>query len=410
VVDLVRMNYEIASGQVFTSVVLPSVPGVASYPILLWDSASSAYDIPAGDATPGTAFTFAGGGVSQFQVAGIPPGSNLLQPGEPGEFVTGLSLSGTGSVNMMATPVQNVPSVEWIPVEYPNNVADSPRNCFGSGCGSVPYRYDISQYVVTNAQYAEFLNAKAASDPLGLYNPSMSTDTTNGGIAQSGTSGSFTYSVPSGFANQPVNYVSFYSALRFANWMNNGMGSGDTESGAYTLLGGTPVPSNAATITRNAGGKIFLPSENEWYKAAYYSPAGTYFAYPFGTSTITTCGVSFNGQQTNTANCNSAVGQVTIVGSYPASQSPFGTYDQGGDVAEWTDTIVSGNTAVRGASWSDPAGNLASSFLQSLPPTTATNTVGFRVVRVPAEASCGLGFEPLLILPALAWLRGRRRR
>ena len=56
------------------------------------------------------------------------------------------------------------------------------------------YDYWISKYEVTNAQYAELLNAKAASDPLGLYNTIMDGDATFGGITQSGVSGSYTYS------------------------------------------------------------------------------------------------------------------------------------------------------------------------------------------------------------------------
>ena len=48
----------------------------------------------------------------------------------------------------------------------------------------MPYAYYISKYEVTNAQYAEFLNAKAASDPLGLYNASMGSDATFGGITR----------------------------------------------------------------------------------------------------------------------------------------------------------------------------------------------------------------------------------
>ncbi len=138
------------------------------------------------------------------------------------------------------------------------------------------YDYLIGTYEVTNAQYAEFLNAKAASDPLGLYNTSMGDPSTNstfvghGGITRSGSSGSYSYSAIAGRGDMPVNYVSFYDSLRFANWLNNGQGSGDTETGAYTLLGGTAAPSNGMTVTRNAGATIFLTSENEWYKAAYY--------------------------------------------------------------------------------------------------------------------------------------------
>jgi sulfatase modifying factor 1 len=85
-----------------------------------------------------------------------------------------------------------------------------------------------------------------------------------GGITRSGVSGSFTYSAIAGRADMPVDFVSSYEALRFASWLNNGQGGGDTETGAYTLLGGTATPSNGTTVTRNACATIALASEDEW--------------------------------------------------------------------------------------------------------------------------------------------------
>jgi formylglycine-generating enzyme required for sulfatase activity len=41
----------------------------------------------------------------------------------------------------------------------------------------------------------------------------------------------------------------------------------------------------------------------------------------------------------NSANCNFAVGASTNVGAYALSDSPYGTYDQGGNVSEWNETI-----------------------------------------------------------------------
>src|SRR5213083_2600604 len=153
-------------------------------------------------------------------------------------------------------------TIDWTPVGNPGNDSDYIRGYVGA----VGYAYSIDKYEVTNAQYVAFLNAKAAdnADPLGLYNLSMGSGF--GGIKRSGSSGAYTYSAIAGRGDMPVNFVSFYDALRFANWMNNGQGSGDTETGAYTLLGGTATPSNGA-VTRNAGASIFLTSENEWYKA-----------------------------------------------------------------------------------------------------------------------------------------------
>src|SRR6266542_693454 len=132
-------------------------------------------------------------------------------------------------------------TVQWVPVGNAGNAAD-----LATGYGAVTSSYFIGKYEVTNSQYAAFLNSKAASDPLGLYNGSMGLNSM-GGIVRSGGGGEggYTYSAKSGYENQPVVYVGWYDAVRFANWMNNGQGNGDTESGAYTLVGGTAVPSNS---------------------------------------------------------------------------------------------------------------------------------------------------------------------
>ena len=55
--------------------------------------------------------------------------------------------------------------------------------------------------------------------------------------------------------NKPVNYVSWYDSVRFANWLNNGQGSGDTESGAYKLLGNSATPSNGLSVIRDPAAK-----------------------------------------------------------------------------------------------------------------------------------------------------------
>ena len=213
---------------------------------------------------------------------------------------------------LLASPGSAV-TMPWTPIGNPGNAADT------TGFGAVGYSYYIGTYEVTNAQYAEFLNAKAASDPLALYNtrmgdPSVGPSGNYGGITRGGNAGSYTYSAIAGRENLPVNCVSFNDALRFANWMNNGQGSSDTETGAYTLLGGTPVPSNYDTVTRNGGASILLTSENEWYKAAYYDgSSGSYFAFPAGSNSQTTC--STPTVTPNTANCGNAVGDLTPNGS-----------------------------------------------------------------------------------------------
>jgi formylglycine-generating enzyme required for sulfatase activity len=228
---------------------------------------------------------------------------------------------------------------------------------FNKSYGGVSYSYRIGTTEVTNAQYADFLNAKAASDPLGLYNANSSP---SGGITQSGVSGGFTYAIRANMGDKPVNGVSWYDSIRFANWLNNGQGTGDTETGAYTLgaLGAGGVPTNGDSITRNVGATWFLPSQDEWYKAAYYQPAAqggppeNYWIFATGVN-VSPAHANSVGDISNPGNNianytflagwngSGGEGNVTTVGSAgPLSQSFYGTSDQTGNVAEWNDTSV----------------------------------------------------------------------
>jgi len=86
------------------------------------------------------------------------------------------SLLAAALAALLATPASAV-TIDWVPVGNAGNAADTPSsNCYAASCGSVAYNYLISKYEVTNAQYAELLNAKAASDPFGLYDTSMGTN------------------------------------------------------------------------------------------------------------------------------------------------------------------------------------------------------------------------------------------
>jgi formylglycine-generating enzyme required for sulfatase activity len=206
-------------------------------------------------------------------------------------------------------------SVQLVTVGDPGNAPDTVvMNNGTSGYGSVPYVYQMGKYDVTVAQYCQFLDAVAASDAYGLYNSYMAPMSGNPlytgsmptvGIVQSGTPGGYTYSVsygagawspyvaynsslyPSALAaasDAPVFDVTWGDAARFCNWLQNGQptgaeGPGTTETGAYTLDGDT----TQYLETRNIGATCFLPSENEWYKAAFYKGGGTnagYWAYP----------------------------------------------------------------------------------------------------------------------------------
>jgi formylglycine-generating enzyme required for sulfatase activity len=292
--------------------------------------------------------------------------------------------------------------MEWVSVAAPGNACDASV----PGCpGSVAYSYQISKYEVTNAQYVEFLNAIAADDPNGLYNTGMGTGP-YGGIARSGSAGSYSYSVVSGRAAMPVTYVTFYDSIRFANWMNNGQpvgaqGAATTEGGAYTI---TPAGITGNTITRNTLAAIVVPSDDEWYKAAYFAAAtAVYFDYPAGSNAAIGC--SAPTATANRANCNGAVGNFTEVGSYPGSPSPSGTQDQGGNAFEWTDSILQVDYRnFRGGDFTTSAAFAGANSELGLLPTLDSFTLGFRVASIPEPSTA------LLVFCGLAVLAARRRR
>ena len=128
----------------------------------------------------------------------------------------------------------------------------------------------------------------AGTDSHLLYNSNMGSDA-RGGIFQSGSIGSFTYGVKTNMGNKPINFVSFWDATRFTNWLHNGQTSGaqdntTTEDGAYFLNGATNP--NNVLILREPHATWFLPTEDQWYKAAFHQPAGEggdsddYWLYP----------------------------------------------------------------------------------------------------------------------------------
>jgi len=287
--------------------------------------------------------------------------------------------------------------IDWVTVGSPGNTPDAdPVNCGPSNaspCGAVATVYKIGKYEVTNAQYAEFLNKVAATDTNALYNTGMGGDATFGGITRSGSSGSYSYPVKPGFESKPVTFVSFWDAARFANWLHNGQPTGlqtslTTEDGAYTL---TPAAIAANSVLRNPSARVFVPNENEWYKAAYYDPiARLYYDYPTGTDTQTGC-VAPGGDTGNSANCSRDGSELTNVGAYFLSESPSGTFDQGGNLYEWHEQIkYGGSRGLRGGAWVDSAGLLAAGYSLLDDPAHEWG-FGFRVASIPEQCEVDLG-------------------
>ncbi|MEO0531539.1 MAG: SUMF1/EgtB/PvdO family nonheme iron enzyme [Planctomycetota bacterium] len=282
-------------------------------------------------------------------------------------------------------------SFEFAPVGNAGNAADPE-----TGFGAVSYNYAISKTEVTNAQYKTFLNAVAATDSFGgpdptLYNTLMSS-AARGGIIRSGNQGSYTYATKPNMDNKPVTFVSFFDAMRFANWLHNGQGGGGTETGAYTI-------GNGLNEVRSASARFWIPSEDEWYKAAYHDAtagmAAKYFDYAVGSDSVPTIATANRvGDISNSgagvvnylggSDWNFQNGNVTTVGSAgAASASPYGTFDQNGNVFEWNEAVMHfPGRGFRGGAWFHRSEALRADDRSGGEPTFERDYVGFRVAAV----------------------------
>ena len=299
------------------------------------------------------------------------------------------------------------------------NPGNSPNIVSGTNFGgAVATEFKMSTKETTNAQYVAFLTAVGASNTNGIYNDSMGSSA-SGGIVRAGSPGSYTYSVkpgtaPSGasYANMPVNFVNWFSAARFVNWIANGQLTGTTgiasmEVGSYTLLNAT----SGNIIPRNVAATVFLPSADEWYKASFYN-GSAYTTYQTNSNSAPTATLTFS--TANAGNFGSVATSPVAVGSYTnSSTSAYGMFDMLGNVTEMTDSVNGSNSAQFRAmggglsstltSWNATS---AAIFANS---TLANANYGFRVAAVPEPGTIALAITGMLGMVGMGWLKRRER-
>ena len=193
-----------------------------------------------------------------------------------------------------------------------------------------------------------------------------------------------------------MNHVSWYDAARFSNWLT----TGDTETGVYTFNRTDSVTNilDHETAAATLGGTAwFIPTEDEWYKAAYHKndgASGNYWDYPTGTNAVPSNDLidPDPGNNANFYQSGYTIGgpyHTTEVGEFENSESPYGTFDQGGNLLEWNETLIGLGRGLRGGYWlASLSGDLRASYRSYGNPRYEYRChVGFRVASIPRPDS-----------------------
>ena len=214
----------------------------------------------------------------------------------------------------------------------------------------------MDKYPVTNAQYQKFVDANPLWSKPQWFKNRISRRYHDGEYLRHWTENNY----PDGKADYPVNWVSWYAAMAYAQW---------------------------------AGKR--LPTEAEWEKAA--RGGLTDQKYPWG-----------NSIDANKANFGKNLGGTTSVGKYSANG--YGLYDMVGNLFEWCldkwdssfyasasrnnpvsdgsiENIIDNFTkskalrVVRGGSWHSPVQHLRVANRNADTPKLTTSIIGFRCVK-----------------------------
>ena len=189
--------------------------------------------------------------------------------------------------------------------------------------------------------------------------------------------------------NAPAVNVSLYEAMKYCNWLT----TGDTNSGYYnTPDGGVTYQANSLSHDAYAvvyGTTYFVPTEDEWVKAAYWTGSG-YSLYANGTNTVPVKGGGASGWNYDYANSSPNFTRGAVLGTIEQN----GTFNMMGNVYEWMEDSAG---VIRGGGYYSSESTLRLSDPHDVFPLAEYIDIGFRpVVVVPMSATA-----PLLMMSGL---------
>lgn len=250
--------------------------------------------------------------------------------------------------------------IDWVTIGDIDNPAY--ENQFGGivdGRGSVGYEYRIGRYEVTTSQWMEFVNTfSTQSDEMRLFGmPSHWGAVPDGSYDGPGTLWKLSSSIErAGLV--PVNGIDWREAAMLCNWLHNGKSSdlSAIEDGAYDTSTFTRNSDGSFNdqLTRHPDARYWIPTLDEWEKAAHYDPnrygdgLGGWWEYPNASDSALISGSPGEGQ--TSAGLREA-GRDIPLGAYSDVQSPWGLFDVSGGTMEWTEE----STSDRQFRWADGA-------------------------------------------------------
>jgi len=262
---------------------------------------------------------------------------------------------------------ENQFTIDFVPISGDTNPA--------SGYGIVNHAYRMGTFEITNEQWAKF---KPGAD---LANK----------------------------VKVPVNDITWYEAAQFVNWLNTSTGhpvaynfTGTQDTGDSAFATWATAEADGTNLYRHKGAFYYLPTEDEWFKAAFWN--GTIVqdrATKAGEVLTQGDGMSGRGWNYlyNGSYATSPAGP-WVVGS--GSQELNGTYDMMGNVWEWMENPFNdpaygadSTRALRGSAFNVdplvllPDGNPDFKLAIDNGPGGGNNNVGFRVASVPAPTIPG---------------------
>jgi formylglycine-generating enzyme required for sulfatase activity len=297
-------------------------------------------------------------------------------------------------------------NMEFVTIGNPGNAADTTGNPdfldIGYSYGAVGYTYDIGKFEISRNMIEKYNSSFGTANSLEI----SLWDMTRGG----GSNG----------ANKPAMEVSWNEAARFVNWLNTS--TGNQAAYKFTTSGvndNIDVWTSADTADydssnpyRSIRAKYVLPSYNEWYKAAFYSPSGTYYDYATGSNTAPSAVAS--GTTAGTAVYDQSFVQYPADVDQAGGLSPYGVMGLNGNVYEWEESSFdlanssgSSSRGVRGGAWDLDSRYMPSWVRPPLPPDDELFPfMGFRVASLSSSAPPAVPEPSMMVIGTLFGIGG----